>query len=182
MNSSTGRHQTHPLIMALVIIGFIVLIPLLVITFTSGDLEWFRKDFQARPYMVVVYAHGHPFEYISGTPGYDQLAEAVRASLASGASHSSGIGLSQESQEEARTKYTSVEAYFEPPVKLHASFNTGSPTRMLFLITGRHSEIPIVFLGTKSTYFSNAPYLNSIDPLRSVLAEMGYSVIESSPD
>lgn len=176
MNGNTGRHQTHPLVMALVVLGFLALVPLLVITFLTGDLEWFRNDFSTLPGRVVVYEDGQSHQYIPGTPGYNEVAEAVRASLAAGAIRSSGIGLSPQSQDEARSRYTSVEAFFDQPVKLHAAFNTGSPTQMLFLLTGRHAELPIVFLGVNGEYFSNAPYLNTVDPLKKALLALGYRV------
>ncbi len=52
-----------------------------------------------------------------------------------------------------------VEAFFSQPVKLHAAFNTGMPDQMLFPITGRHSDQPIVFLGRNGQYMANGPIL-----------------------
>jgi hypothetical protein len=44
---------------------------------------------------------------------------------------------------------------------------------MLFPITGRHSDQPIVFLGSNGQYLSNAPVLNSVQPLRDALQSTG---------
>ena len=64
----------------------------------------------------------------------------MRASLAQGVARQSGIGLSEGSLQDAYNQYVTVEVFFDRPVKLHAWFNTDSPTQMLFPITGRHSE------------------------------------------
>lgn len=141
---------------------------------TSHDLEWFRTGFTALPYRVIVYRDGQAHIYEAGQDGFEALAEGVRASVAQGVNEQSNVGLSDVSLDEARNRYESVEAFFSEPVKVHAWFFTGNPTQMLFPITGRHSEIPIVFLAEPRGYLANAPILNTIAPLQLALKALGY--------
>ncbi len=52
-------------------------------------------------------------------------------------------------------------------------FNTGMPNQMLFLITGRHADQPIVFLGKDGSYMSNGPMLKTVQPIRDALTGLG---------
>ena len=152
---------------------FGLLVVFLTMTLASQDPLWFASGFAERPAQVVVHRNGVQVEYRPGAPGYAELAEAVRLSLAQGVARPSGIGLSTGSLEDAYTLYLTVEAFFDRPVKLHAGFNTGHPTQMLFPITGRHSDLPVVFLGQDGRYLSNGPVLRTVQPLRDALNAMG---------
>ncbi len=172
--NQTDKLQTHTVRMVLVVVFFLLIMSFLTIVFTTRDPVWFTRDFNDRPEKVVVYQDGKANEYRPGQTGFKELAEAVRASLASGVTRPSGIGLSAGSLEDAYKLYVSVEATFSQPVNLHAWFNTDDPTRMLFPITGRHSEEPLVFLGVKESYMAGAPILRTKQPLLDILSELGY--------
>jgi hypothetical protein len=174
--NQTDRLQTHTVRMVLVVILFLLVISFLTIIITTQDPAWFTRDFTDQPEKVVVYQDGKANEYRPGQTGFEELAEGVRASLASGVTRPSGIGLSPGSLEDAYNLYVSVEAFFKQPVKLHAWFNTDSPTRMLFPITGRHSQQPLVFLGVTNAYLAGAPVLSTKQPLLDVLSELGYKI------
>lgn len=161
---------------------FIVIFALLVLgviffnnAMNAHDLEWYKTDFTDLPSRIDIYNTGQTTELLPGQPGYDPLAEAVRASLAQGVSQQSNIGLSDVSLDEARTRYVSVEVFFAQPVKLHAGFFTGNPTQMLFPITGRHSDQPIVFLAENGNFLTNAPLLKTKDPVLQALKSLGYT-------
>jgi hypothetical protein len=141
---------------------------------TSHDLEWYKTGFEALPYRILVYQAGKVTTLEAGAPGFAELAEGVRASLAGGVKEQSNTGLSDASLDEARNRYESVEVIYPDPVKLHAWFFTGNPTQMLFPITGRHSEIPIVFLAEAKGYLTNAPILKTNAPLLEALRKLGY--------
>jgi len=140
----------------------------------SRDWRWYKTDFEDRPGRIIIYHDGGQIELQPGQPGFNELAEAIRASLAQGVDQQSNTGLSDYSRQEAYTRYTTVEAFFAKPVKLHAWFYTGNPTQMLFPITGRHSDRPIVFLGQDGEYRVNAPFLKTKEPIMQVLRESGY--------
>jgi hypothetical protein len=162
------------MLFAVVLFGFIVVVA--TIAFTSRDFWWFSKDFDQRPSSIIVYHDGVKTQYAPGDSGFIELAEGVRASLALGVDRPSGIGLSAASLEDAYALYLTVEAFFAQPVKLHAWFNTDYPTQMLFPITGRHSDLQVVFLGVNKIYLSSAPILKSMEPLKKALREVGYSL------
>lgn len=169
----TDKLRTNVAKMLVAVIGFILVVAYGTVALSAQDLAWFLTGFDVRPERVAVYHDGQRTEYLSGDSDFDRLAEAVRASLASGVARPSGIGMSADSLQDAYSQFVTVEAFFAQPVKLHAWINTAHPTQMLFPITGRHSDQPLVFLGGSGQYLSNAPVLNSVQPLRDVLQSMG---------
>jgi hypothetical protein len=155
--------------------GFVLLVIYGTIAFTSGDLFWFIKRFDSKPVGIVVYHDGGKrTSLVPGDPDFEPLAQAIQRSISAGLERPSGIGLSDASLLDAYSRYVSVEAYFDRPVKLHAWFNTEEPTRMLFPITGRHSDLSLVVLGKNGQYLSSPPVLNTVEPLRETLRELGY--------
>lgn len=142
--------------------------------FSARDALWFTQTFDERPSRMIVYLEGQRREITPEHAGFAALAEAVRSSLAQGVSHASGIGFSTGSLDDAYATYITLEAFFAQPVKLHAPFATGQSNQMLFPITGRHSEQPLVLLGLNGQYMVNAPVLKTIEPIRVQLREMGY--------
>jgi hypothetical protein len=170
-----ARDRTRPLRMLALVAGFVLLVMYGTIAFTSGDLLWFLKRFDAKPVRIVVYYNGGKRTNLDpGDPDFEPLARAIRSSLSEGLARPSGIGLSDASLLDAYTRYVTVEAYFERPVKLHAWFNTEEPTRLLFPITGRHSDLSLVVLGKNGQYLSSPPVLNTVEPIRETLKELGY--------
>lgn len=144
------------------------------VAFSARDPFWFGSGFRARPVRMIVYDNGQKRELTPAQAQFAPLADAVTASLAQGVSHASGIGFSPETLADAYGMYTTLEVFFDTRVKLHASFATGEPNQMLFPITGRHSEQPLVLLGLNGSYMVNAPVLKTIEPIRAALQEMGY--------
>ena len=61
-------------------------------------------------------------------------------------------------------------------MKLHAWFDTGEPTQMLFPITGNKAGQGVVFMGVNGVYLSNAPKLNTITPLLDALRKLGFEI------
>jgi hypothetical protein len=166
--------------MILVIVLFILVVYLGTIFFVTQDPLWFVSSFDEKPVRILVYNNGEKSEYRPGDLGFAQLAEGVRQSLDAGVRRQSGIGMGEETLQDAYGKYLTVEAFFGHPVKLHANFYTGNPVQMLFPITGRHSELTVVFLGDGGEYLVNPPALNTIQPLRDALIELNFPVEESS--
>lgn len=175
MKQPTDKLRVNILGMLFAVIGMGLLAVLATIALSAQDPLWFLSGFDQLPTRIVVYQAGQSVELSSGQRGYDELAEAVRASLAQGVVRSSGIGLSAGSLEDAYTQYTTVEAFFSQTVKLHAAFNTGLSDQMLFPITGRHSDQPIVFLGKDGQYMANGPILKTVQPIRDALTALGFN-------
>ena len=145
------------------------------LAFTSGDLLWFVKKFDGSPALISVYHDGgRRTELAPGDPGFETLAQAIQSCISQGLVRPSGIGLSDASLLDAYTRYVTVEVFFSEPVQLHAWFNTEEPTRMLFPITGRHSDLSIVVLGIRGKYLASPPVLKTMEPLRQALRDLGY--------
>lgn len=176
MVESLARRTVTLLKMLLVVVVFIALTYYLVIAFTSQDALWFGSGFDATPYRIIVYDAGKATEYRQGDAGFDELAQGLRSSLDAGIARASGVGLGEESLTAAYGQYLTVEAFFAQPVRFHAPFYTGHPTQMLIPITGRHSELSVVFLGTSSGYQVNAPAFKTLQPLKDALAGLGYTI------
>ena len=155
--------------------GFVLLLIYGTISVTAQDPFWFLKGFGYQPEAIVVYHdQGRRTELHPGDPGFAELSDAIRACLAAGAERPSGIGFSNASLLDAYTRYLTVEAFFRQPVKLHAWFDTGEPTRMLFPLTGRHAELSLVLLGRNGKYWSSPPALKTVAPLREAVESLGY--------
>lgn len=160
--------------MLLAVFGFLAVAYYGTMSLGAQDPVWFTSGFKEQPNRIIIYAAGKRTELAPGQPQFSRLAGAIQQCLDQGVSHASGIGYSQGSLDDAYGMFLTVEAFFAAPVKLHANFNTGRPDQMLFPITGRHSDRPLVLLGRNGQYFGNAPILKTIEPLRAVLQEMGY--------
>jgi len=174
MHQPTDKLRVNILGMLAAVIGFGLIVIFLTIAFSAHDVLWFRTGFAERPQRLIVYGAGQRTELQAGQPGFDVLADAVQSSLAPGVVRPSGIGLSEGSLQDAYNLYVTVEVFFDHPVKLHAWFNTGQPTQMLFPITGRHSDLNVVFLGRNGQYMAGGPVLQTTEPLRVALRTLGY--------
>jgi len=170
----TDRLRTNVAGMALAVVGFVIGAVYTVIAFSAQDALWFTKEFHELPTRIIVYQEGQRTELSAGQPGFAELAEALRASVAQGVAGPSGLGLSEASRQDAYQLYVTLEAFFDAPVKVHAYFNTGPATQMLFPITGRHSDRDVVFLGAHGAYFAGAPLLKTTQPLRDALQALGF--------
>ena len=176
MKQPTDKLRTNIGGMLVTVIGFLLLAYYAVTAIPARDAFWFWSGFDAKPVRMIVYQAGQRTELLFGDPGFAELAEAVRASLASGVARTSGIGLSPGSLEDAYKLYVTLEVFFDRPVKLHAAFNTDHPQHMLFPITGRHSDLNVVFLGVEGAYLSGAPVLNTTEPIRKAMQAAGFTI------
>jgi hypothetical protein len=144
------------------------------ISLTSRDPLWFLRGFEDRPSRIIVYQGGQRTELTRGQVGFDELAEAVEASLAQGFARLTSIGFSDRTLQDAYAQHLTLEVFWDQPVELHAWFATGRTTQMLFPITGPHSELSIVLLGDIDGYRVGAPALNSLEPIHEALRSLGY--------
>jgi hypothetical protein len=160
--------------MLVVMVAFLVGTYYLITAFSAGDALWFMKGFSAQPSRLVIHHDGQHTQIKKGDPAFAPLAGAVQKALDNGVNNPSGMGFSQSSLDDAKNLYVSLEAFFDQPVKLHAPFNTGQATEMLFPITGRHSDRNIVLLGENGVYRIDPPVLTNMEPIRAALQSMGY--------
>ncbi len=175
MRQQTDGIKSAPVRMVVLVAGFVLLLLYGTLSVTAQDPLWFLKGFRYEPAAIVIYYdEGKRTELLAGDPGFAELSSAIQACLSQGVERPSGIGFSDASLLDAYTRYLTVEVFFEQPVKLHAWFNTGEPTQMLFPITGRHSELSLVLLGKNGKYLVSPPSLKTVAPIREALRALGY--------
>ncbi len=172
----TDRLQTNVLQMMLAVVVLLAAIYYGTTALASQDVFWFWRGFADRPARIVLYQHGQRTEWRPGQPGFDPLANGVVEALNQGTVRGSATGLSEGSLQDAYNQYTTLEIFFDHPVKLHANVNTGHPTQMLFPLTGRHAETNVVFLGSAGKYMSNGPLLHTLAPIQAALQALGYQI------
>lgn len=170
----TDKLRTNVPAMLVAVLALLAIVYFGSVALAAQDILWFKRGFAVKPDRVVVYHAGKRSEYQPGQPGFDRLADAIQTSLDRGVSNPSSIGYSEQSFVDAYNLYTTVEAFYHQPVKLHAPFNTGAPDQMLFPMSGRHSDIALVLLAQNGRYQVDGPILNTVEPIRQAMKELGY--------
>jgi hypothetical protein len=174
MSRPRKKDRTNTISLVILVVGFAVLAYYAITSLTARDPLWFTGQFEGQISRIVVYHAGQRTKLAPEQADFDELADAVQTSLAEGFARLTSLGLSEESQQDAYTKYVTLEVFFERPVELHTWFVTGRTTQMLFLITGRHSEMSVVFLGDEGRYRSGAPVLETMEPIREAVQSLGF--------
>ena len=154
--------------------GFVLLAYYLTVSLTSRDLLWFLRQFRDQPTRIVVYQAGQHTEFRPGQTGYDELADATKATLAAGFARLTSTGFSEETLQKAYSQYLTLEVFFAYPVEIHTWFPTGRTTQVLFPITGPHAEPPIVLLGDQGQYRAGAPVLSNNGPVLEALEALEF--------
>ena len=172
--SRSRRSGTNAIQLFIILAGFVLLAYYLMVSLTSRDLLWFWRRFHDQPSRIVVYQTGQNTEFLPGEAGYDELSNAVQASLADGFARLTSTGFSEQTLQKAHTQYVTLEAFFAHPVEIHTWFPTGRTTQTLFPITGPHAEPPIVLLGDRGHYRAGAPVLNTNEPILKALEALGF--------
>ena len=171
--SRSRRAGTNAIQLFLILAGFVLLAYYLTVSLTSRDFLWFVRRFQDEAARIVVYQSGQAAEYLPGQPGYDELASAVKTSLAEGFARLTSTGFSAQTLQDAYAQQVTLEVFFAQPIEIHTWFPTGRTTQVLFPVTGPHAEPPIVLLGDKGKYRAGAPVLNSNEPILEALEALG---------
>ena len=174
MNRPRGRDSTNTIQLLILIVGFLLLVYYGFTSLIARDPLWFAGGFRGQASRIVVYHAGQRTELRPGEAGFDELAGAVETSLDQGFARLTSIGLSEPSLQDAYTQFVTLEVFYERPIELHTWFVPGRTTQLLFLITGRYSEMSVVFLGQGGKYRSGAPVLETVEPVREAVKSLGY--------
>ena len=174
MNRPSGRDSTNTIQLLIIIVGFLLLVYYGFTSLIARDPLWFAGGFRGQASRIVVYHAGQRTELRPGQAGFDELASAVETSLDQGFARLTSIGLSEPSLQDAYTQSVTLEVFYERPIELHTWFVPGRTTQLLFLITGRYSEMSVVFLGQGGEYRSGAPVLETVEPVREAVKSLGY--------
>ena len=174
MKRPRGKDPTNTIQGIAIVLVFVFLATYGFFSLMARDPVWFVGGFEDRPSRIIVYHHGERTELRPGEDGFEELSNAAVTSLEAGFARLTSLGLSEPSLQDAYTRDVSLELFFERPVEIHTWFSTGRTTQMLFLITGRYSELKVVMLGDEGDYRSGAPQLKSWEPVREALKSLGY--------
>lgn len=170
------EHTQQPRIGAalLVLVASLVALIYLAMSLSTADPLWFWPRVEAQARRIVIYNQGRRTELTPGMPGYTELNAAINASLSSIEGYFPSWGLSEESLEEARTRYCTVEVFYDAPVQVHSMFRTGRPKTILIPLTGRGSEVSLVFFGSEGHYWPGAPKVGGLERIRELVTQLGY--------
>lgn len=157
-----------------VMVASVVALIYLAMALSTADPLWFWPRVEAQAQRIVIYSAGRRTELVPGTPGYAELNAAINASLSSIEGYFSTWGLSEESLEEARTRYLTIEVFYDAPVQVHSTFRMGRPNTILIPLTGRGSEMSLVFFGSDGHYWPGAPKVEGLERIRELVTQMGY--------
>jgi hypothetical protein len=166
--------RTNTIQLLALLVGLMILAYWATVSLTARDLLWFASEFEGQPSRIIVYHTGERTELLPGQAGFDELASSVHATLDQGFAQLTSLGLSEQSLQDAYTQYVTLEVFFDQPVKLRSWFYAGRTTQMLFLITGRHSEMSVVLLGDQGQYRAGAPALKTMELIQGSLRTLGF--------
>lgn len=158
----------------LVLVVSLVGLVYLALSLSTADPLWFWPRVEAQARRIVIYSQGRCTELTPGMPGYTELNAAINASLSSIEGYFPAWGLSEESLKEARTRYLTIEVFYDAPVQVHSTFRTGRPNTILIPLTGRGSEASLVFFGSDGHYWPGAPKVGGLERIRELITQMGY--------
>ncbi len=146
-------------------LGFIVALIYTVIAFNTGDAFWFVANTElSQPVRIIIHHEGEQLVYRPNDPEFVLLAPVVEEAISALNNNALvGIGLSDVTLNDYATQDTVLEVHYSQAIKFGTPFRTGSPTRLLFPISGRHSGIGLFFLGNNTEWFYGA--LRMADPL-----------------
>jgi hypothetical protein len=155
--------------------GFATLIALVAFVYVSiaigtQDYLWFLGSRIGTPRRITVHINGHSVQLGPGDPGFEEVHNALRATISQIRGYPQGIGISEETLSDYRETYWSVKAEYDEPIRLRSRFRFGEPTELLLPLTGRHTEHNVLFLGRDGKYYTG-PSLRSTGEVQRVLAE-----------
>jgi len=123
----------EPILIFVLVIGLLMYT---VITALTGDPKWFLGGASMPdPLRIVIRVDGEETVLTSNSIGYEIIVKATKKSLSSFQNSAPvPMGLSDESVEEYKYRFTVVELYFDKPVDFHLPFNDMDPTALLIPI------------------------------------------------
>jgi hypothetical protein len=167
----------EPILIVVFVIGVLVYG---VITAVTGDPKWFLGGVSMPdPQRIVIRVDGEETVLTSNSIGYEIMVKATKKSLSSFQNSAPvPMGLSDDTIEEYKHRFTVVELYFDTPVDFHLAFNDMEPTALLIPIRGRHAGKNWVFRGQNDRWHPGPLTMTDPQPLFQALATLGY--IESA--
>ena len=155
-----------------------------VISFNTGSFLWFYSNTsEAQVTHILIINQGERILYRPGDPEFERLAPVISQSISDlNNNQVVGLGLSDVTLNEYQTRFTVMEVHFDRPLDFGTSFRSGSPTRLLFPITGRHAATGLFFRGSTESWMYGALRMQDPAPLYTSLEGLGFKAAVYSPD
>ena len=147
-----------------------------VIAAVTGDMLWFRGGASVPdPSRIVIRVDGNETVLTANSPGFEIVSGATKKALSSFAnSGPAALGLSEETLEEYKHRFTVLELYYDKPVDFHLPFNEGQPTALMIPIEGRHAGHNYVFRGGNGEWWARPVKMSDPGPIFAALRTLGY--------
>jgi hypothetical protein len=144
-----------------------------IVAMGTGDLLWFRTNFDAQPRHVVIHDRGIRTDISPTDPRFAPLVDAFNRSIEQGY-HRASLGFSPPTWERSEQVGLMVETHYAEPVRLHGDFE---PTmRMRILIDAdRIRTTRLLFRSHADAWDPSFPIqLHDLEPLEQVVHQYGF--------
>ena len=142
----------------------------------SGDMLWFLGGTSMPdPERIVIRVEGEETVLTENSPGYEMMAKATRKALGSFVNTTPiPLGMSDETIEEFKHRFTVLELYYPGPVDFHLPFDDGDPTALFIPIEGRHAGHNYVFRGGNGEWWARPLKMKDSAPIFNTMRTLGY--------
>jgi len=154
--------KPNPFLAALVLLAVLALIILSGVAVAVNDALWFLPVFRADAAYFDLYWNGVQARIEPGSPGYDLLNDALHENLSHVVAYPKGAGLSEATIEDLRANGQLLEAYYDPPARIHSGYAFGASRVFYIPLSGHHSDQNRVFNAARGTPLE----LRSLDAVR----------------
>jgi hypothetical protein len=144
-----------------------------IMAINNGDFLWWWPWFDEKPSEIVMYRAGQKTVITPESPDYTRLVQAINESLSRRTGYLN-LGLSEPTVEEYMTEATVIELTYPALVSMHSQYRLVPFDGLLIPLEGRHSEWRVVFFSQYGQYIAGALQLATTDPIKDVLADLGY--------
>jgi|GEM_PF-5308416 hypothetical protein len=154
----------------------------------NRDLLWFMP-FNATPDKIIFYRDGRQLVVTADDPHFNDMVKVLNRALSS-IETIDLIGPSPGTIEDYRAQDIAVELLYARPVQLKSSQNVGMASAIFIPLTGRHTERPRIFTGSRvsadadvrssstmtvpATYGAGTPVLRDLSAVRQLIDSLQF--------
>ncbi|MGB0389565.1 MAG: hypothetical protein ACPGWR_32495 [Ardenticatenaceae bacterium] len=168
--SYTWKNRPSAVRAILVTIFAILVVAYVSIAIGTGDYLWFLQSALEDPERIVINFEGQAVTLKQNDANFQDVSNALKVTMSNTYGFAQNVGLSDETLQDYRAHYWSVEAFYAQPVRLHSRFRFGELRQIILPLSGRHSDQNILFLGQNEQFYTG-PSLKSTTELQRTLRE-----------
>jgi hypothetical protein len=169
--------RNSPAFLPFIIVTIIIIVGVyfLVVTFNTGDVEWFKSTFDGKPQEVLVHCFGSDVVLKPGDSNYDNLNSLINETLSQD-KRWDPLTMSEITYHDYQTQSTMMvlEMKYAPAVRLHSNTKFFSNVDTLIIpLEGRHAQYNTVFGRINGNSTAGSFHVQSIAQLTEYLAAQG---------